>query len=210
MRLFHCSENIDNFYKRCKENTSNSNGCKTKMLTFPLRFSLVNRHFEQQGRDIAENRIFIPGSRSSMTFSEFLLAGKHYLVGRRGNWKASTWNGRPVPELCLISNATLDHICNRFGPLLHNCNQPWLAPQQLEIFADKIHNKEAPLDNCWGFVDGTVRPVCRPGHNQRIIYNDHKRIHALKFQSIVAPNGLITNLLDQVEGCRHDSAMLAM
>ena len=35
-------------------------------------------------------------------------------------------------------------------------------------------------------------------------------IHALKFQSIVAPNGLIANLFGPVEGCRHDSAMLAM
>ena len=69
-----------------------------------------------------------------------------------------------VPELCLMSIATLDHICNRFGRLLHDFNQPWLAPQQLEIFADKIHNKEPSLDNCSGFVDGTVRPVCRPGH----------------------------------------------
>ena len=118
--------------------------------------------------------------------------------------------GRPAPELCLMSNATLDHIYNRFGRLLHDFNQLWLAPQQLEIFANKIHSKEAPLDNCWGFVDGTVRPVCRPGHNQRIIYNGHKRIHALKFQSIVAPNGLIANLFGPVEGCRHDSAMLAM
>ena len=37
--------------------------------------------------------------------------------------------GRPVPELCLMSNATLDHIYNRFGRLLHDFNQPWLAPQ---------------------------------------------------------------------------------
>ena len=109
-----------------------------------------------------------------------------------------------------MSNATLDHIYDRFGRLLHDFNQQWLAPQQLEIFADKIHSKEAPLDNCWGFVDGTVRPACRPGHNQRIIYNGHKRIHALKFQSVVAPNGLIANLFGPVEGCRHDSAMLAM
>ena len=49
-----------------------------------------------------------------------------------------------------------------------------------------------------------------PGHNQRIIYNGHKHIHALKFQSIVAPNGLIANLFGPVEGCRHDSTMLAI
>ena len=52
--------------------------------------------------------------------------------------------------------------------------------QQMEIFANEIHSKEASLDNCWGSLDGTVKPVCRPGRNQRIIHNGHKRIHELK------------------------------
>ena len=34
-------------------------------------------------------------------------------------------------------------------------------------------------------------------------------IHAIKFQSVVAPNGLIANLFDPVDGRRHDSGMLA-
>ena len=34
-------------------------------------------------------------------------------------------------------------------------------------------------------------------------------MHALKFQSVVAPNGLIANLFGPVEGKRHDSGMLA-
>ena len=33
-------------------------------------------------------------------------------------------------------------------------------------------------------------------------------MHAIKFQSVVAPNGLITNLFGPVEGRRHDSSML--
>ena len=63
--------------------------------------------------------------------------------------------------------------------------------------------------NCFGFVDGTVRPCSRPGQNQRLIFNGHKRIHALKFQSVVIPSGLICNLYGPVDGCRHDSGMLA-
>ena len=38
----------------------------------------------------------------------------------------------------------------------------------------------------------------------------HKRVHALKFQSVVAPNGLIANLFGPVKGHRHDSGMLAI
>jgi len=51
-----------------------------------------------------------------------------------------------------------------------------------------MHDKGAALDFCWGFIDRTVRPVCFPGQNQRVLYNGHKRIHAFKFQSVVTPN----------------------
>ena len=35
-------------------------------------------------------------------------------------------------------------------------------------------------------------------------------MHAIKFQSVVAPNGLVANLYGPAEGKRHDSGMLAM
>ena len=63
-----------------------------------------------------------------------------------------------------------------------------------------MHAKGAALDNSRGFVDGTVRPVCRPTNNQRALFNGRKRIHAIKFQSVVAPNGFIANLYGPVEG----------
>jgi hypothetical protein len=40
------------------------------------------------------------------------------------------------------------------------------------------------------------------------VYNGHKRVHGLKFQSIVIPNGLIANLFGPIEGRRHDSFLL--
>ena len=92
---------------------------------------------------------------------------------------------------------------------MRNFNQAWLSPANLQTYADVIHEAGAPYTNCWGFVDGTVRLVCRPGNLQRSLYNGHKRVHAIKFQSVVAPNGLIANLYGPVEGRRHDSGMLA-
>ena len=73
-----------------------------------------------------------------------------------------------------------------------------LNPYQLEIYADAIHTKGAALNNCFGFVDGTVRAISRPIENQEITYNGHKRIHALKFQSVTLPNGLIANMYGPV------------
>lgn len=78
-------------------------------------------------------------------------------------------------------------------------NHQLLSQANLERFAEVVHRKGSPLDNCFGFVDGTVRPVCRPGTlNQRLLYNGHKRVHGIKFQSVVTPNGMIANMYGPV------------
>ena len=102
--------------------------------------------------------------------------------------------GRSVPELSLILHEVSNFIYTNHGYLLIDLDQPWLNSNHLENFARAVYEKGTALENCWGFVDGTVRPICRPGENQRVMYNGHKRVHALKFQSVVAPNGLIANL----------------
>ena len=88
--------------------------------------------------------------------------------------------GRSVPELSEIVSEVSDHIFNTHGYLLRTLNQPWLQPDQLQKFADAVYSKEAALNNCWGFIDGTVRPISRPGEHQRVMYNGHKRVHAIK------------------------------
>lgn len=117
--------------------------------------------------------------------------------------------GRPVPELCMLSNVVLDWFYNTHGHRLTSWNQPILSPPFLESYCQAISRMGSPLTNCFGFVDGTVRPIARPGENQRLVYNGHKRVHSLKFQSVAIPNGLISNLYGPVEGRRHDSGMLA-
>ena len=116
--------------------------------------------------------------------------------------------GRSVPDLANCFNFTLDFIYNRWGHLLSNFNQPFLSQQCLEEYCLKIAQSGAPLINCWGFIDGTVRQICRPGQDQKVCYNGHKRVHALKFQSILTPNGLIANLYGPVQGNRHDAGIL--
>ena len=98
--------------------------------------------------------------------------------------------GRPVPQLSMITQRLTDIILQQWTHLLTTMNQNWLSPQNLENYAQAINHKGAPLTNCWGFIDGTVRPVSKPGMYQRVLYNGHKRVHALKFQSVVAPNGI--------------------
>ena len=116
---------------------------------------------------------------------------------------------RPVPQLCMISNLVMDHIYTTWNHLLSTFNQEWLSIQNLIKFSDAVYQKSGAIDNCFGFVDGTVRPVSRPGKNQRVLYNGHKKVHAIKFQSLAVPNGLVANLYGPVEGKKHDSSMLA-
>ena len=79
----------------------------------------------------------------------------------------------------------MDDIFNRHKHLLESLNLVWL---DLDRFADAIHAKGAPLDRCWGFIDGTVRQIARPVRNQRIMYSGHKRVHCIKFQVVLCYN----------------------
>ena len=116
--------------------------------------------------------------------------------------------GRPVPQLCMITNRMMDCVFDVHSHLLAQLDQPCLSRDRLRHFAAIIYDKGAPLENCWGFIDGTVRPLCKPDRNQRILYNGHKRVHRITFQYVVAPNGLITSLFGPVEDRRHDGGML--
>ena len=117
---------------------------------------------------------------------------------------------RPEPQLCMMSNAVMNSICTSWRHLLLDLNQPCLGHAHLQTFTEVINEKGVVLQNCWGFIDGTVRPISCLGRNQCVMYNGHKKVHSIKFQSIATPNSLIANLYDLGEGKRHDSAMLAL
>ena len=106
--------------------------------------------------------------------------------------------GRPVPVMSMVTNTVLDYIYTTHSHRILQWNQTILQPAQLQLYADAVSLKGAALNNCFGFIDGTVRPICRPGEHQRVVYNGHKRVHALKFQSIALPNGLIANMYGPV------------
>ncbi len=73
----------------------------------------------------------------------------------------------------------MDDIYDRFHHLLDSLDLVWLDP---EVYAEAVHEKGAPLTGCWGFIDGTPRPIAHPVRNQRIMYSGHKRTHCLKFK----------------------------
>jgi hypothetical protein len=115
---------------------------------------------------------------------------------------------RPKTEICHLFSLGIDHIFSLFSNRLTVFNHPWLSIPNLMQYAQAISAMGSPLPHCWGFIDGTVRAMCKPGQYQREVYNGHHRVHGLKFQSVVTPNGLIANLYGPMCGRRHDAALL--
>ena len=106
--------------------------------------------------------------------------------------------GRPVPVMSMITKEDMNFIYNNHQKRLTQWNQFLLSPASLQEYANAIHRAGAALDKCFGFINGTVLAISRPGKDQRLVYNGHKRVHALKFQSVSLPNGIIANLFGPV------------
>ncbi|TDL14164.1 hypothetical protein BD410DRAFT_700488, partial [Rickenella mellea] len=105
-----------------------------------------------------------------------------------------------------ITNTLASLIYDKWKHLLY-FDAHRLTPQKLRQFALVIEAKGAPVTNVWGFVDGTLRKTARPVKNQRIVYNGWKRIHAIKFHSLITPDGLHVHVYGPVEGRRHDETL---
>ena len=114
--------------------------------------------------------------------------------------------GRCTSDCSRIISYTIKHVY-----LLTTDIMAWdterLTPEVLEKYAGAVAEAGAPVKNCFGFIDGTVRGTARPMKRQRVVYNGHKRKHALKYQSITAPDGLCIHLHGPQPGTRHDARM---
>ena len=115
--------------------------------------------------------------------------------------------GRGVSELSVIVNLVLSIIYDNWHHLLDTLPTAWLTTIRLREGADAVL-QWCPLANVWGFIDGTAMAIPRPVEAQRLFYSGHKRMHALKFQSVMTPFGIIAHLFGPLEGRRHDAAML--
>ena len=112
--------------------------------------------------------------------------------------------GRHQTELSVIINITLNEIHTRNRHRVMDVTQVWMDHAE---YANAIRQKGAALTNCWGFLDGTQGHMCRPGVGQQSVFNGHKRIHSLKYQAVMCPDGMMPHFFGPIEGRRHDSAL---
>jgi hypothetical protein len=82
-----------------------------------------------------------------------------------------------------------------------------LQQQEIEMFCAAVQKKSG-LSTCFGFIDGTVRPMCKPSVLQGSCYNGKDRQHALKYQGVTTPDGMFLQLAGPWPGARHDQYMV--
>jgi hypothetical protein len=77
-----------------------------------------------------------------------------------------------------------------------------IEPAQVKSFTNAIWEHggrylmfEGRRRRIFAFVDGTIRPTCRPVLDQRLVYNGWKHVHGLKFQACVGPEGICYDLV---------------
>ena len=73
--------------------------------------------------------------------------------------------GRHITELSRIANAIVKSVWEEHGHRLENLESTWIDPEE---FAAAIEAKGCPLDNVWGFIDGTLHGMCKPSELQEL------------------------------------------
>ncbi|POM76727.1 Hypothetical protein PHPALM_6003 [Phytophthora palmivora] len=103
--------------------------------------------------------------------------------------------GRAPSTLCHIFYYIVEFLDEKLTDLLYF--DKTRITNNMERYCAAIASK-APdsIQRVWEFIDGTIRPICRPSKGQQAMFNGHKRVHAVKFQTVVTPDGLISRPVD--------------
>ncbi|KAL3260994.1 hypothetical protein MRX96_046202 [Rhipicephalus microplus] len=100
--------------------------------------------------------------------------------------------GRATCTMPSVVSQVMGHVDRVIGHLLDNLTtHTWLTLDNLNVFSQAVHNHGATLINCWGFVDGTARPICRPSVEQSEYFPGHKRTHVVKYQAVMGAYGIV-------------------
>lgn len=116
--------------------------------------------------------------------------------------------GRSESMLSRITSTVLRWICDRWMDTLFHWDHARLTPAKLEEFARAVKDAGSLLPGVIGFIDGTVRPIARPIEGQELDYNGHHRVHAMKYQAVTSPDGIIIHLSGPYQGRHHDLSLL--
>ena len=117
--------------------------------------------------------------------------------------------GKHASHLSEIFWETLEQFLDKRLHLLMGPIGKQFVARKAPVYSAAVEKKSLVTSNCIGFIDGTVIGIARPKGNmmQQVVYNGHKRKHALKYQAVTTPDGLILHAYGPMEGRRHDWTM---
>ncbi|KAF8584779.1 hypothetical protein K439DRAFT_1293813, partial [Ramaria rubella] len=103
-------------------------------------------------------------------------------------WSLSTkyvWLQSAILE---ITNEMASYIDYAWNHLLDWDDKGVVSLEALQSYVD------SPLQSLFGFIDCMIQQTCHPGVFQGLAYMGFKKFHGMKFQGIVASNGLMVHL----------------
>jgi hypothetical protein len=107
--------------------------------------------------------------------------------------------------LSSIFNNVVEHLVDRYEQHLFWDNNR-LTVAQIKNYT-RIVELKGGVKGVWGFIDGTMRAICRPTSDQRRYYSGYKKCHAYKFQAIMTPDGILSSLAGPWPGREGDWGM---
>ncbi|KAF8573138.1 hypothetical protein K439DRAFT_1399888, partial [Ramaria rubella] len=133
-----------------------------------------------------------------------------HLRSLEDQWSLATKYARPQLAISEIMNETASYVNARWKHLLEWDDQGIVSPTALQSYADALYGFSAPSHSLFGFIDCTIRQTCRPGTYQELAYTGYKEFHRMKFQGVVAPNGLMVHLAGPYCAPQNDCGVLHM
>lgn len=85
---------------------------------------------------------------------------------------------------------------------------PGVTAAKVAAYAAAITRLNNAVIDIWAFLDGTHRDTARPQLHQRATYNGKNRTHQLRYQVLLAPDGLFVSCCGPFVGTRHDVTIL--
>lgn len=105
----------------------------------------------------------------------------------------------------VVFNGLCLHIFDKVGPHIRRIDHAWMTERnKLENFARALLEAGCPLENTFGWGDGSHIPVCKPVRGQRPWYCGHHKTHCFKVLVVTAANGLML-CFGPFDGSTHDS-----
>lgn len=114
--------------------------------------------------------------------------------------------GRSRSYISIVFNDVIEHLHSRYGSLI--AWHPSLIYSRLKQYA--LYLNAMNSRSVWGFIDGTLRPMCRPIRNQQVFYTGYKKLHGFKYQGIITPDGLILSCMGPFEAKMNDTLMFRL